>query len=291
MACLRRSRPARAGFTPVELLVVIAIIGVLIGLLLPAVQKVREVALRASCQNHLKQIGLAFHNHHDALHCFPSGGWDWFTPPNYTVGGAPAVGAKQQAGWGFQILPYLEASSTWNAGAIVAIATTNPVFFCPARRAPQTCTYLDEYTPPLTGGELTHALCDYAASNLDGNGVVRQHRPTTFADISDGTSNTLLVSEKWVDPLTLGQMEPADNEGYTAGFDHDTVRLGSQPPLPDGLGMESAHDHQFGSSHPGRLNAVLADGSVRSISYTINSTVFSYLCNIHDGHSFNPDDF
>jgi type II secretory pathway pseudopilin PulG len=268
--------------------IVIAIIGVLTGLLLPAVGKIREAALRTQCQNNLRQIGLAFHNHHDRLQCFPSGGWEWYTPPTY-INGAPVVGAQQQAGWGFQILPYIEGDNAWNAGAVVAIATTNPVFFCPARRAPQTVTYPDEYTPPLTGGPLTHALCDYAASNLDGTGVVRQFKPTTFGDIVDGTSNTLLVSEKWVDRVTLGLPEPGDNEGYTAGWDHDTLRLGSQPPMPDGLGAED-YNLQFGSSHPNRLNAVLADGSVRAISYTVNAGIWGYLCNRSDGQVFDPDD-
>lgn len=279
----------RSGFSLIELLVVIAIMAILIGLLLPAVQKVREAAARAKCQNNLKQIGLAFHNHHDTMQGFPTGGWEWYTPPTY-AGGLPLTGSGQQAGWGFQILPYIEAENVFRSGAVTAVATPNPVFFCPSRRAPQTVTYTDEYTPPLTGGAITHALCDYAASNWEGTGVVRQFYPIRFADIDDGTSNTLLVSEKRLNRADLGRPQPDDNEGYTAGWDEDTIRRTDVEPLPDFRGTDWDVERRFGSSHPGRFNAVFADGSVRAISYNIAPAVFALLGHRSDGQVINLND-
>jgi prepilin-type processing-associated H-X9-DG protein len=280
----------------IELLVVIAIIAVLIGLLLPAVQKIREAAARTQCSNNLKQLGLAFHNHHDVNRYFPSGGWQWNTPPTY-VNRSPAVGAQQQAGWGFQILPFIEADNVWKGGQaaddrgriLVAVGTPNKVFFCPSRRPPQTLTFSDQGY--LGGAEVTRALCDYAASNLEGTGVVRQYTPVRIADIRDGTSNTLMVSEKRLNLQYLGQPQGNDYIGYTAGWENDIVRSTDDPPRPDYNGDDDGNEDLFGASHPGRFNAVLADGSVRSISYTIDPIIFSRLGNKSDGQVINGNDF
>jgi prepilin-type N-terminal cleavage/methylation domain-containing protein/prepilin-type processing-associated H-X9-DG protein len=292
----RRSSPGRPGFTLIELLVVIAIIAVLIGLLLPAVQKTRESAANLQCKNNLHQIGIAFQTHHDNLQYFPTGGWDWSTPPTY-VNGVPAVGAAQQAGWGFQLLPYLEQTNVWNGGgsgtnmdrALVAMATPIRTFFCPVRRPPQTVTY--SYPGYLNGITATHALCDYAASNLDGTGVVRQYQPTNMATIKDGTSNTCIIGDKRLNLTNLGQPQADDNEGYTCGWNEDTVRLTSQPPQPDFLGDPSLYGGKlFGSSHPARFNMVFADGSVHSISYSVNPATFKALGDVADGQVINLDD-
>ncbi len=282
MSRARFPRRGRAAFTLIELLVAIAIIAVLIGLLLPAVQRVREAANRASCQNNLKQIGLAFHNHHDAYRAFPSGGWDFDQPPTF-VNGQPVVGEQQRAGWAFQILPYLEADAAWRGGPVVAIGAAHKVYFCPSRRAPTTIAYSDHYDPPLTGGQVTHGLCDYAASNRRGTGVVRQYYPNRIADVTDGTSGTFMVGEKRLNLHNLGEKQDDDNEGYTAGWNEDTIRRTTEPPARDYFAPIGDGGKLFGSSHPLQINGCFADGSVRTVAYSVERPVFDALGNMSDG--------
>jgi prepilin-type processing-associated H-X9-DG protein len=152
-----------------------------------------------------------------------------------------------------------------------------------------TVTYNDYYLSTSTHGPVTHALCDYACANLsDGDGAVRANRygrPLTMADITDGPSNTLLVSEKKLNLFYLGTAGRSDdNEGYSAGNDWDTMRNAYRPPSPDTNEptTENGFD-SFGSSHPSGVNVLFADGAVHHVSYTIDPAVFASLGKRADG--------
>jgi len=310
MIRLSRTRWQRLGFTLIELLVVIAIIAVLIGLLLPAVQKVREAAARTQCINNLKQMGLALQSHHDGLGFFPTGGTNSF--PTYT-NGIPSTGAYpsnqglgQGGSWMFQILPYIEQSNVY--------LNTNPnpatvpikIYFCPSRR------------PPLVANN-GYALCDYYGNmenNPDANNDIvnalgtaggvrgvfmpRDRVCCTMTMISDGTSQTLLVGEKNLGKGNYsGNSCNADNVGYSWGYDFggsgnydNTLGRGDFQPIVDGPGSgdcagcstgDYGATHGFGSAHPLGFNAVFADGSVHNVLYSIPIEQFEWLCGINDG--------
>jgi prepilin-type processing-associated H-X9-DG protein len=150
-----------------------------------------------------------------------------------------------------------------------------------------TLTYPDEYSPPLTGGDLTHALLDYAGSNYENTGVIRQAEPVRIVEVADGTSNTLLFADKRLNLRELGKYQIDDNEGYSVGWDEDNMRKTDNVPMPDFFGDDWDRGRRFGSSHPGVINAVFADGSVRTISYSVDTALFSYLGNRNDGQAVN----
>jgi prepilin-type N-terminal cleavage/methylation domain-containing protein/prepilin-type processing-associated H-X9-DG protein len=283
----------RGGFTLIELLVVIAIIAVLIALLVPAVQKVREASSRSQCINNLKQIGLAVLNHHDNFKFIPSGGTTWSIPPTYVHPGVPAIGPQQAGGWVFPLLPFLEQTDVWKGGGkktiadcqIVAISTPIPTFFCPSRRNPMVLPAIGNWYPP--SGSFEHAPWDYSGSNLEENGVIAfgtvGHR---IADITDGVSSTALAGDARKLLCHLGDYQSDDNEGYTAGWDHDTLRFTDEQPEPDdhvNCDPDADGQQRFGSSHEGGFNMVFCDGSVHFITYNIDLTSFVNLGNIADG--------
>jgi prepilin-type processing-associated H-X9-DG protein len=138
---------------------------------------------------------------------------------------------------------------------------------------------------------LTHALCDYGGSNWENTGVVQRYTPARMADITDGTSSTLMVSEKRLNLTNLGQPQPDDNEGFASGWDEDTIRSTALAPVQDFFGTGWDKKRRFGSSHINGINAVFADGSVRAIAYTIDPTIFSCLGNRSDGQVINASDF
>jgi prepilin-type N-terminal cleavage/methylation domain-containing protein/prepilin-type processing-associated H-X9-DG protein len=287
----------RRGFTLIELLVVIAIIAILIALLVPAVQKVRAAAARTQCINNLKQIGLACHQHHDAYKVLPSGGTGWWIPPTYLAPGQPAVGAAQQGGWGFQILPFLDQVQVWNGGnggsiaqcQINAISTAIPVYFCPSRRTATVLPPIGNWYSP--GGTFGHAPWDYSASNLDNTGAIQYgYNGIRLVTITDGTSNSFLAGDARKNVAYLGQYQSDDNEGYTAGWDHDAERYvnAGYPPLPDILQANGDYsgDQRFGSSHDGGFNMLFCDGSVHFISYSIDTASWTALGTIRGADTY-----
>jgi prepilin-type N-terminal cleavage/methylation domain-containing protein len=287
----------RGAFTLVELLVVIAIIGVLVALLLPAVQAAREAARRAQCANHLKQIGLAFHLHHDTYRACPSGG-KGADQPRTMAGGAPATLNAQDWNWTYQILPFIEQQNLYlQTSDDVIRATPLKFYFCPSRRPPQVW---DLNLPGRTIGK--RAQIDYVgcrgSTSKGENGVLSMSNdsrvPTTrFENITDGLSNTLMVGERgWpIDWYYVPGGAETDiyRGGYVSSFPWLNV-MGTSAPIRDARGpnpftwaQQQLFVNGFGSAHPGGINAMSGDGSVRTVSYTVLPSIMLNYSRRDDG--------
>jgi prepilin-type N-terminal cleavage/methylation domain-containing protein len=287
---MTRSQPARSAFTLIELLVVIGIIGALIGLLIPAIQKVRDSANRSACQNNLRNLVVALHSHHEVNGAFPSGGGvplspipsisgAPFTPSSTYFGsqtgtilyavGDPSLRPRQQTGsWVFAILPFLEQDNmfqqrNWTLGL--------PVATCPARRAPTPLPARDDAYGSYNGGGWTWGKTDYA-----GNFGLFRGKPIlkTMAQVTDGLSNTVLIGEKGLNTLTYETGSWYGDEPFFLSWSGSTIRatrlLMKDVPIP--LSSEI-----WGSAHISGAQFGFADGSVRLVAYDTSRDVISAL--------------
>lgn len=299
----------RRGFTLIELLVVIAIIAVLIGILLPAVQKVREAANRNQCINNLKQVGLALQSHHDTQHLFP---------PGYTSG-VSTWGTDTGPGWGWAsyLLPHIEQDSLYKSidfgQPIEAPSMAGPrttlikTYLCPSDSSP---TQAFPVGTRGTNGTLTSTICTVAPANyvgnfgigepgVDGEGVFFRGSKIRIADITDGTSNTLLVGERsfyhaestWVGAVSSANQGPTPGsplpiqESNASNFVlAHTGETFKGPAYPE----EANH---FTSRHTGSGNFVFADGHVSSLGGATTYATYKALSTRSGGEVISQGDF
>jgi prepilin-type N-terminal cleavage/methylation domain-containing protein len=318
-----QSGRSRSAFTLIELLVVIAIIAILIGLLLPAVQKVREAAARAKCQNNAKQFGIALHAYHDVFNKLPPGAQNLVFPvPNPTGGTTTIAGTS----WMVFILPYMEQNNLYTQyrfdlpynDPINAAVGSNavPTHYCPSGPDPR--RYLDPNTN-LTTNPSTHyygvmgpaGLTNPTNNTINGivypytvgdaaingawsaHGMLSHYRETTgsvssfrtvkLTDVTDGTSNTLMVAER---SLILPPGQANDYRTWIRGNNGGSgaTKCVTYPINSTYYNGSNNFNHiSFGSQHTQGCNFTLGDASVRYISQNIDMTIYMAAASIGSG--------
>lgn len=269
----------RRGFTLLELLVAIAIIAVLIGLLIPAVQKIRESANRLACSNNLKQLSLAIHNYHDTNGYFPPGG------NNFISDSMAPDNVRAMWSWTYHILPQIEQDNLYLEPDPAKIySKALPIMYCPSRRIAQ----------PVYGlGKIDYAGCA-GTSPIGANGIIARGEiggpnPIRFSDVTDGLSRTVMLGEKTLNSAEFGTSlddnEPFVNSGWNDDF--ETYRLGVLQPCKDThLPGETASQMTFGSAHPTGFYVAMGDGSVRYLRFSVDLTTFKHACIRNDGGTY-----
>ena len=282
-------------FTLVELLVVIAIIGILIALLLPAVQAAREAARRSQCQNHLKQWGLALHSFHDTYKKLPAGGY-----PNVS-------GGYYRLMSGFVLLlPYVEQKTIYDqfnlkepvdhSSNAEAVKQTVPILFCPSRRSPTVTSNASRGDYAFSaGGEGSHINTpnlEPSGTSTYFKGMFSQADKVNFALITDGLSNTIAMGEKRIEEYrnTSGALidgaatSTMDGVQYRWGW-HATRNMKSPMNSPLVTSSWNDLDANFGSRHAaGGCHFLFGDGAVHFLSNSINWETYQNLANRADGN-------
>ncbi|HEV3342408.1 MAG TPA: DUF1559 domain-containing protein [Pirellulales bacterium] len=325
----RRLGRGQSGFTLIEVLVVIAVIGLLVAILLPAVQAARESARRTQCKNHIKQFAVAAHHHLDVTRFFPSGGWGLFWVGDPDRG----YGHRQPGGWTFSILPFMEQQPLSSTGAglsgqakLAAAGSVNtnpvPLFYCPSRRAATLYPFVNfpgnfvayNCVPLTASSRLDYAAnCGDSGTNEIGSGPESLAQgDTTYpwpdttnltgvsflrsevrvGDILDGTSVTYLFGEKYVNPEDYGTgKDPGDDQPIFLGYDNDNDRTTGllNAPKQDTRGLRDFLC--FGSAHSTGFQMALCDGSVRTINYTIDPEIHRKLGNRNDRMAVTNSDY
>ncbi len=311
---LQRGTPIR-GFTLIELLVVIAIIAILIALLLPAVQQAREAARRTQCRNNLKQIGLALHNYHDVHLTFP---------PGYIaaqVGATDPASAETGTGfaWGVMILPQLEQTALFGHFDFNEVTTDEHnlehgqtrlrAFRCPSDPAPDLFTVSDGSEDYDVASANYVGIYGYGSVTLqpgrpDPAGILYRNSSTRLRDVTDGTSNTMLVGERMhAHRFVATAPEVAANSTWYAALPGVFRTAGMPMPdegpaslvlghvgqtMPSGMLMHhppstTNHIVNFSSAHTGGIHFLMADGSVHFLSKNVDYNTFRWLGQRADG--------